>query len=446
MKIPHEIERQIKSVVKKHMPNQNKKWVKHEDWVHYAGPWFTDQEYVAAITSILNGWLVLGESANLFENSFPKILGKSKGILTNSGSSANLLMLASLTSKRGFNFPKRTKVITPVSGFPTTINPILQVGFNPLFVDIEDKTLNLDLDQVETLCSADPTIRILMFAHTLGNPPDMSRVMYLKEKYNLILLEDCCDALGSLYKGQPLGSFGDMASCSFYPAHHITMGEGGFVATDRTQMHIILKSFRDWGRGCYCSNDIAITKDGECGRRFSNWISAFPQEIFDHKYVFEEVGYNLKPTEIQAAIGLVQMEKIHDITCIRQDNYNRLHDIFAKYPEHFYVHESQENAVPSWFAFPVTMMKGTHIKRSDVCQYFEENLIQTRPFFAGNILLQPAYECLRKGKDVRSIMDQFPVASRVMTDTFFIGTSPIITNEQIDYVEEILDNFMKNRK
>ena len=228
--------------------NQSKIWVAGQDWVQYAGSYFTADEYVETTKSLLNGWLALGESGIRFEQLFPRLMGKEYGILTNSGSSSNLIMMSAMTSKRLYNFPKGTKVITPIAGFPTTINPIFQVGFEPVFVDIDLDTLNLNLDQVEE--KAKDGCKIITFAHVLGNPPNMDRLMEIVKKYDLVLLEDCCDALGSTYKNKPLGSFGELASCSFYPAHHITMGEGGFVACNTHQQEIVTRSFREWGRGC----------------------------------------------------------------------------------------------------------------------------------------------------------------------------------------------------
>jgi CDP-6-deoxy-D-xylo-4-hexulose-3-dehydrase len=294
--------KEILDLVDKYIQEKHsqKTWQAGKDWVQYAGPYFDSQEYVAAVKSLLNEWLVLGNDAVKFERSFPKLFGKQYGLLTNSGSSANLLMMLAMTSKRGRGFGKGTKVITPIAGFPTTINPILQIGFQPVFVDIELDTLNLDLNGVERACEENPDAKIITFAHVLGNPPDMNRLMQIVGKYKLILLEDCCDALGSTFEGKPLGSFGEMASCSFYPAHHITMGEGGFVAVKDIETERIVRSFREWGRGCYCVGKANLLENGTCGCRFNNWLPSLPDDIFDHKYVYEEVGYNLKPIELQA--------------------------------------------------------------------------------------------------------------------------------------------------
>jgi CDP-6-deoxy-D-xylo-4-hexulose-3-dehydrase len=419
--------------------NNKKTWIAGKDFVNYAGPYFDENEIVSAVSTLLDGWLVMGSKSVEFEKKFPKYFGKNFGILTNSGSSSNLLMMASLTSKRGYNLPKGTKVLMPIAGFPTTLNPTLQVGFEPVFVDIELDTLNLDLTHAEELIKKH-NIRVITFAHVLGNPPNMDRVMELVEKYNMILLEDCCDALGSTYDGKPLGTFGEMASCSFYPAHHMTMGEGGFVSCNNYEQEVLLRSFREWGRGCYCVGPEANKlKCGSCGKRFNEWITTMPGEIFDHKYVYDEIGYNLKPIELQGAMGLEQLKKLDDIHSLRKRNYKLLFDIYSKYEEYFHLPRAQAKSDPSWFAFPLTIRKDAPFKRSDIVDYLEENLIQTRPYFAGNIMLQPAYSHIM---DPQKAKDDFPVATFTMTNTYFHGTSPVITPEQIAYIGEKVDGFM----
>lgn len=419
---------------------KNKTWTAGKDFVNYAGPHFTADEYVAAAESLLGGWLVMGDKSLKFEREFPKQFGKLNGILTNSGSSSNLLMMAALTSKRGHNLPKGTKVLMPIAGFPTTLNPTLQMGFEPVFVDIELETLNLDLNQVEKALQENPDIRVITFAHVLGNPPNMDRLMELIKKHNLILLEDCCDALGSTYDGKPLGSFGEMASCSFYPAHHMTMGEGGYVACNTYEQEVILRSFREWGRGCYCVGPEANKlKCGSCGKRFQEWIPTMPGEIFDHKYVYDEIGFNLKPIELQGAMGLVQLDKLEEIHRLRRRNYALLFEIYSKYEDFFYLPRPQAKADPSWFAFPLTVRENAPFKRADIVDYLEENLIQTRPYFAGNIMLQPAYSHIM---DPQKAKDNFPVATLTMTNTYFHGTSPVITPEQIAYIGQTVDGFM----
>jgi CDP-6-deoxy-D-xylo-4-hexulose-3-dehydrase len=418
----------------------NKTWVPGKDFVNYAGAYYDSEEFVAGVESLLNGWLVMGSAGLEFERRFPQYFGKKHGIVTNSGSSSNLLMMASLTSKRGYNLPKGTKVLMPIAGFPTTLNPTLQMGFTPVFVDIELDTLNLDLTQVEETLEKQPDIRVITFAHVLGNPPAMDRLMPLVAKYNLILLEDCCDALGTTYDGQPLGSFGLMASCSFYPAHHMTMGEGGYVATNDPNHDVILRSFREWGRGCYCVGPEANKlKCGTCGKRFNNWIPTLLDQVFDHKYVYDEIGYNLKPIEMQCAMGLRQLDKLPRIHALRKRNYQLLFNIYKKYEEFFHLPRAQAKSDPSWFAFPLTIRKDAPFSRADIVDYLEENLIQTRPYFAGNIMLQPAYSHLM---DPELAKNNFPNATLTMTNTYFHGTSPVITPEQIDYIGEKVDDFM----
>ena len=419
------------------------KWEAGKDLVQYAGPYIDEKEHQAVVRTMLEGWLVLGKEGGLFERRFPKKLGKYLGVLTNSGSSANLLMMLALTSKRGLNLPKGTKVITPIAGFPATLSPAIQVGFEPIFVDIELETLNLDLDQVEKACQEHPDAKIITFAHVLGNPPNMDRLMEIVEKYDLILLEDCCDGLGTTYDGKLLGSFGKMASCSFYPAHHITMGEGGFVACNDRETERILRSFRDWGRGCFCAGKANALRDGSCGCRFNNWMPSLPDEIFDHKYIYEEIGYNLKPTELQAAMGNAQLEKLDEIGVLRRRNHAAVVDIFKQYEDKFILPKAQDKSDPDWFAVALTVKDGVGFTRTEFCEYLEDNLIQTRPYFAGNIMLQPAYSHLI---DAEKVIKDFPISRKVTTDTFFLGCSPVITLEQIDYIRTIVDKFFTDEQ
>ena len=434
-------------IIDKH---KEKKWTPGIDWVQYSGPYFDSEEYVKAVGTLLDEWLVLGNDAIEFEKRFPALLGKSGGVVVNSGSSANLLMVAAIKSLITDKLWKNTtKVIVPVAGFPTTVNPIIQLGLKPIFVDIELDTLNLNLDQVEE-CLTPSTA--LMFAHVLGNPPNMDRVMEMVQKNHITLLEDCCDALGSTYDGKPLGSFGRFSTCSFYPAHHITMGEGGFVACSNAEDEKIVRSLREWGRGCYCVGKKAnLSTKGTCGCRFKNWLPELPDEIFDHKYVYEQVGYNLKPIELQCSMGLAQLDKLPDIHMKRRANYARLNQIFTPWEEYFHIHKATPKSNPSWFAFPLTVRDGAPFKRSQFTQYLEKCKIQTRNYFGGNLLLQPAYHNLdwtdwrqSPGVFVReppTMKDYFPVATKVTTDTLFLGTSPVITAPQLDYVQEMVNDF-----
>lgn len=431
-----EIDRKIKELVQLKRKQQVKSWIPGKDSVQYAGSYFDDEEFIAGIECFLDGWLALGENGIRFERQFKGRLGKEYGALTNSGSSANLLMVSALKSRKLYNLQAGTKIITPAAGFPTTINPIIQNGFEPVFVDIDLDTLNLNLDQVEA--AAKNGARVLAFAHVLGNPPNMDRLMEIVERYDLILLEDCCDALGSKYDGKLLGSFGQFASCSFYPAHHMTMGEGGFVACRTEEQETVVKSLREWGRGCYCSGKgSACLKNGMCKKRFSNWLPEFPNEIFDHKYIYEEIGYNIKPLDLQAAIGLVQLNKLDKIIEIRKKNFNRLYSIFSKYDKVFHLPKATEKSDPSWFAFPLTIRDGVYLKRHEFTMYLEDCKIQTRNYFGGNVLLQPAYKGVYRGDGKKD----FPVSTKVTTDTFFLGTSPVITEQQLEYIEICVNDY-----
>jgi len=426
--------------------HSNKTWTPGVDWVQYAGSFFDDKEYIAAVNTLLNEWLVLGEDAIKFENKFPPLLGKKYGIVVNSGSSANLIMV--LTAKKYFGLKDGDKVIVPVAGFPTTLNPIIQSGLTPVFVDIELDTLNLDIDQVEE--AAKQGAKAIIFAHVLGNPPNMTRLKEIKDKYKLIFLEDCCDALGSKYNDVAVGNDADLATCSFYPAHHMTMGEGGFVACSNPDQEKIARSIREWGRGCYCVGKKAnLSIKGSCGCRFKNWLPAFPDEIFDHKYVYENIGYNLKPIELQCSIGLSQIEKLPEIHRRRKENHKRLVEIFEPYEDKFIIHRATKNSDPSWFAFPVTIQNNINMKRSEFTTYMEQNKIQTRNYFGGNLLLQPAYSEVKgisyNGKSVSShnAKIEFPIATKVTTDTLFLGTSPVITPIQLNYVKNVVDQFFR---
>lgn len=427
---------------------ENKTWTAGKDWVQYSGPYFDEKEFVNGIDSLLNEWFILGEKGREFELKFAPYLGKKDGILVNSGSSANLLMVSLLTTKRGGQLPKGSKFITPVVCFPTTINPILQNGYVPVFVDVELPNLNLNLDQVEDLLSKDVNkeIKGIIFAHVLGNPPDMDRLMDIIKRYDLIYLEDTCDALGSTWEGKPLGSFGDISTCSFFPAHHMTMGEGGFVAVNSAKKRMALASLRDWGRACYCNTAKPgnVMTGTACGCRFGAWFKGHDDIVFDHRYVFEEIGYNLKPTEMQAAMGLAQLDKLDEMHSRRKHNFQRLYDIFEKHKEYFYLPTCHEKADVSWFGYLVTLKDGTPFSKSDMVDHMEESKIQTRSYFTGNALLHPAYEEL--AKEYKDPRNEFPIATKTTIDTFFLGVYPGITDEQMDYIERVVNEFINKYK
>lgn len=426
----------------------NKKWTPNKNWVNYSGPYFDHKEYVAAIDTLLDEWLILGEKARHFETTFAPYLGKTDGVLTNSGSSANLLMLAACKSKRLFNLPSGSEFITSVVCFPTTINPIIQNGFKPVFVDVTLPSLNLNLDQVEQKLREDKDKKIkgLIFAHVLGNPPDMDRVMDLVKKYDLIFLEDSCDALGSTWDNKPLGFFGHLSSCSFFPAHHMTMGEGGYVGVNSPKERIVVSSLRDWGRACYCNTKKPgdVTCGTACGTRFNSWFKHRPDIIYDHRYVFDEIGYNLKPTEMQAAMGLEQIKKLDIMHSKRKNNFNRLYTIFNKYNEYFMLPNKFDKADVSWFGFLVTLKDNCPFTKAKIVSYLESKKIQTRSYFTGNALFHPAYADL--AVEYNDPAKEFPIATKSTTDTFFLGVYPGITSDQLDYIENMLDQFILENK
>ena len=416
----------------------NESW-KEGDWVEYSGPYFDSSEFVAAIGNLLDEWFIFGKEGRNFEIEFPKYLGMDHGVLTNSGSSANLLMVAAAASENLYNLPKGSKIITPVVCFPTTLNPIIQHGFEPVFVDVELPSVNLDLDQVEQKLEEDKDIRGIMFAHVLGNPPDMDRLMDLVEKHDLIFLEDACDALGSYYDGKKLGSFGHMSTCSFFPAHHMTLGEGGFVATNKSKDRMLLASIRDWGRACYCNSlkPGSVTQGTACGNRFKNWLPGMPETIYDHRYVFNEIGYNLKPLELQAAIGLEQIKKLPEMDAARRYNHRYFDYIFSRYSRYFHLPVATPKSDPCWFAYLLTVREDAPFTRNDIVKHLEEAKIQTRSYFSGNILAHPGYHYLAENSPV----SKFPVANTVTTNSFFLGTFIGMTHEKLDYIERVVDSF-----
>lgn len=354
-------------------------------------------------------------------------------LLVNSGSSANLVALSTLTSSKlgDRRLKKGDEVITVAAGFPTTINPVIQNGLVPVFVDVVIPTYNIKADDIERALS-DKT-RAIMIAHTLGNPFDLDVVMKIAREHDLFVIEDCCDAVGSTYHGKKVGTFGDLATVSFYPAHHMTMGEGGAVLTNDDELHKIAVSFRDWGRDCYC----APGSDNTCGRRFTMQYGNLPQG-YDHKYVYSHIGYNLKVTDMQAAVGMAQLEKLPSFIKKRKENFNKIRKELERHSEHLILPEATKNSDPSWFGFPITVKDNSRFTRNDLTGYLEKNMVMTRLLFAGNITKQPAYldiDC--------KIIGDLANTDKVMNDTFFIGVYPGIDDEQIAYVAEVFDNFFK---
>ena len=435
---------QILDLVREYTKEQNNvEWNPNKDWVSYSGHVFDEEEYCAAVEAILTSWLIFGKRSREFETTFPSYLGKRHGSLTNSGSSANLLAAAALRSKNGFNLPEGSKIITPIVCFPTTLNPLIQNGFVPVFVDVELPSLNLNLDQVEDTLKNDSDIAGIMFAHVLGNPPDMTRLMELVDKYNLIFIEDSCDALGSYYDGQKLGSFGHISTCSFFPAHHMTMGEGGFVATDNGNIRKVVTSLRDWGRACYCNTAKpgCVVEGTACGNRFRNWLPEAGKVDYDHRYVFDEIGYNLKPLELQAAIGLEQLKKLTNLEAARRKNFRLLNEIFQSYEQYLHLPAATKKSDPCWFGYLLTVRESAPFQKQQLVNYLENNRIQTRSYFAGNILYHPGYS--EMAKQYEDLQSEFPIAHLVTTSSFFLGTFIGITEEKIQYIKNVVDKFFK---
>lgn len=390
--------------------------------IHTGGRVYSQEELKEGCNAILDFWLTSGERTRLFEEEFGRYIGRRYTILVNSGSSSNLLSLSSLKLR------EKDEVITPASAFPTTINPIIQNGLIPVFVDVSLGRYNPEPEDIEMAIS-DRT-RAIFITHTLGNPCEMDKIGEIAKRYNLFLIEDCCDALGSKYNGKLVGTFGDLATFSFYPAHHITMGEGGAIVTDEPDLSETLFSLRDWGRACICHPCI-LTKDpdGYCKKRF--------KDEYDRRYLYTNIGYNLKATEMQAGIGLVQLKKLPEFIKVRKRNFELLYQGLKQLEDIFILPESLPNSRPSWFAFPITIRENVNIERKKMLLFLEEHKIETRLLFAGNILKQPAY------KDMKyRVSGSLNNSDIIMEKTFFIGIYPGITEEMIEY---ILDVFGKMR-
>jgi len=350
----------------------NKNFIPGKTFIQYSGPTWDNEEMEAAIFALLRGrWLSAGENILAFETAFSEIVKEKHSVMCNSGSSANLLMFAALKSKQTFGF-ENIEVITPAVSFPTTVAPIVQSGFRPKFIDVELDSLNLDLDALEKAITKET--KVLIFAHVLGNPPNMDRVMQICEAHNIILLEDACDSLGSTWEGKPLGGFGLMSSYSFYPAHHITTGEGGMVSTDDEQLFTTLKGILNWGRGCHCIGSANLSKDGVCKKRFGKWLAPRYEGIVDHKYVYDEMGYNLKALDMQGAIGLVQLKKLDRIKANRQKIFNEFYGVCSRYADLIKLVSVSPKANVSWFGFPITIITDK-FSRNDFISFLENRNI-----------------------------------------------------------------------
>jgi len=389
-------------------------------------------ELKSMVEASLDGWLTTGRFNDAFEKKLRDFLGVKFLITTNSGSSANLLAFSALTSPK---LKERAiklgdEVISVAAGFPTTINPILQFGAVPVFVDVDIATHNIDVTKIEAAIS--PKTKAIMLAHSLGNPFNLKVVLEICKKHNLWLIEDNCDSLGSRYNGQLTGTFGDVGTLSFYPAHHITMGEGGAVFTNNAELKMIIESFRDWGRDCYCQPG----KDNTCGKRFCWKLGDLP-EGYDHKYTYAHAGYNLKITDMQAACGLAQMDKLEGFIQARKDNFNYLYERLQSCQDFLILPEATPNSDPSWFGFLMTIKPEANIRRVDLLSYLDQEKIGTRLLFAGNLTRQPYMQ----GRNYR-VSGDLTHTDTVMNDSFWVGVYPGLTEEMLDFTATKIETFL----
>jgi CDP-4-dehydro-6-deoxyglucose reductase, E1 len=432
-KTPDQLRAEIATLVQQfsdivHAPRA---FVPGESAVPVSGKVIGAGELKMMVDASLDGWLTTGRFNAMFEERLANFLGVKHLITVNSGSSANLVAFSTLTSDRlGARAIKPgDEVIGVAAGFPTTVNPILQFGAVPVFVDVDLTTHNIDASKIEAAIS--PKTKAIMLAHSLGNPFNLDVVATLCKKHGLWLVEDCCDALGAKYNGQLVGTFGDIGTLSFYPAHHITMGEGGAVFTNNPELKLIAESFRDWGRDCYCPPG----KDNTCNKRFCWKLGDLP-EGYDHKYTYSHLGYNLKISDMQAACALAQMDRLEDFIAARKANFKYLKERLASCEQFLHLPEATPNSEPSWFGFPLVLKEDAGVKRADLINFLDQSKIATRLLFAGNLTRQP----YMIGRNFR-VSGDLTNTDTVMNQTFWLGVWPGLTTQQLDYVVERLEEF-----
>jgi len=413
--------------------HNKKPFIPGKSLVPVSGRVYDESDIKMLVAASLDFWLTSGRYNNEFEKQLAKFLGINFAITTNSGSSANLLALSSLTSDWLGERSLKTgdEVITLAAGFPTTINPILQNGLIPVFVDINIPTYNVDSTLLENAITE--KTKAIMLAHTLGNPFNVNEVMRFAKKHNLWVIEDCCDSLGSIYDGKHVGTFGDIGTLSFYPAHHITMGEGGAVFTNNAQLKRIIESFRDWGRDCFCATGISNT----CGKRFEWKLGELP-EGYDHKNIYSHTGYNLKITDMQAAVGLAQLQRLPEFIQARKKNFQFLKSHLSHLDKFLILPEATPNSDPSWFGFIITIKNEARFSREEMIRFLAESRIDTRSLFGGNIIKQPYF----KNKDYR-ISSTLTNTDTIMNQTFWIGVYPGLTEEMLQYTTNQIEKFIK---
>jgi CDP-6-deoxy-D-xylo-4-hexulose-3-dehydrase len=428
--IRKEIAKNVKELFKH---KQEAKFIPGKTKIRYAGAVYSHEEINAIFDATLNGWFGLGQYARQFEQQLKEFIGCERVILTNSGSSANLLAITSLTAPdlEG-HLEKGDEVLTPACTFATTFNPIIQNQLMPVVVDIVPETYNVDAEKLSDAIS--PKTKAMIIPHTLGNPCDVHELAKIAKENNIFLIEDCCDALGSTYAGKSLGSFGVMGTLSMYPAHHITIGEGGAIYLNDAKMYRTINSYRDWGRACYCEST-ETNSLGACNMRF-NW--KINDHFYDHKYMYSHIGYNLKPTEILTAMGTEQIKRLPEFTKARKRNFKILKEELSGLEANFIFPESLPKADPSWFAFPLTIRDDSKISRIDLCTYLEKHMIETRYIFSGNVLRHEAY------KDVKTrIVGSLENSDRIIKSSFFVGVYPGNSEEKTKYIAQKINDFVK---
>lgn len=433
-----DLKQEIFNLVTKYYKEKHKvmPFIPGETYIPYAGRVYDEKEMISLVDSALEFWLTAGRFAKQFEKEFSNYLGVKHCILTNSGSSANLLAISALTSlKLGERRLKPgDEVITVACAFPTTVNPIIQNNLIPVFVDVDVGTYNILVEKIEDALSK--KVKAIFLAHTLGNPFNLDKILEICKKYNLWLIEDNCDALGSKYNGKYTGTFGHIATFSFYPPHHITMGEGGALVTNDVQLKRLIESFRDWGRDCWCESGC----DNTCGKRFEWKLGSLPFG-YDHKYIYSHIGYNLKITDMQAAIGVEQLKKLTLFAKARKENFKFLYENLKKFDKYFILPKIERKADPSWFGFLITVRKDAGFTRDEIVKYLEDNKIATRMLFAGNIIRHPSFEDIKY-----RIYGNLKNTDFIMNNTFWLGVYPGLSSEMIEYIINKIEEFIKKRK
>lgn len=429
------LKKEIINYYKKHF--SLKKFIPLRTRISHAGKVFDEKELLALVEASLDGWWTEGRFAIEFEKKLAQFLDVRYITLVNSGSSANLIALFSLTSK--FLGEKALKpgdeIICMATSFPTTVNPIVQAGLTPVFVDLELSTANVSSKIIQEAISK--KTKAIMIAHTLGNPFPLDEILEICRKNNLWLIEDCCDALGSKYKGKMVGTFGDVATFSFYPAHHITMGEGGGVVTNNSLIHRSIRQFRDWGRDCWCGTG----QDDTCRKRFQWQMGELPYG-YDHKFIYSQIGYNLKLTDMQAALGVAQLKKLPQFVKKRKENFKLLHKYLQKYDRYFILPKWDKESEPAWFGYLLILRDNVPFNRLDITNFLEQRNIATRTLFAGNLLKHPAYLNLRNFRKV-GILEN---SDKIMNDGFWIGVYPGLSKEMISFINDSFRIFFKKKK